>query len=341
MPKQTKNSSAYENLKSSLGNGNIGCFYIFHGEEQYLLVKTLEKFRQLLCPGGLDSFNYKRFDEKSISLAGLSEAVETLPAFADRSLIEIHDFDIFKNDEKAGYAELLSDLPDYVCIVFVYAAIQYKPDGRLKIDSGILKNACPVEFIIQDQAELIKWIKRHFRDTGKNISTNDAEYIATITGGFMATLNGEIEKAAAYAKSETVTRADIDAVVTPVLDAIAYKLTDALINRNSTRAVHVLDELFQMNEAPHKLLYSISLKIRQLLAARVCIENGLSKSDLMDLCGIRHEFQARTLMSTARSATLKYCRASVLLCSATALELNTVPDPESRLIELVAKLALR
>jgi DNA polymerase-3 subunit delta len=262
MPQSKKKEDSYAKLTASLKTGEIGSFYIFHGEERYLLERCLAEMRRTLSPDGIDSFNYKRFDGKALSTEILSEAVDTLPAFAERTLIEIHDFDIFKGDTRADLAALFSDIPDYACIIFVYNTVPYKPDGRVKINSEILKYANVVDFPVQEQDKLVKWIRRHFMDAGKSISTSDAEYMAFITGGYMATLHGEIEKAAAYAKSETVTRADIDAVVTPVLDTVAYKLTDALVSRDYPRAIGLLDELIQMREAPHKLLYSIALKMR-------------------------------------------------------------------------------
>lgn len=314
--------------------------YIYHGEERYLLERSLSGLRAQLCPGGPDGFNYKRFDGKGLSIDELEDAVNTYPAFAERSFIEIHDFDIFKNDQKQHLCDIFADLPDYICIVFIYSIIEYKPDGRQKINKELLKNANVIEFTVQEQDKLIRWIKRHFKDAGKIISTGDAEYLAFITGGFMTVLNGEIEKTAAYAKHETVSRNDIDAVVTPVLDTVAYKLTDALVSRDDIRALSTLDELLQMREAPHKLMYSISMKMRQLLAARICVENNLGKNELMEMCGIRHEFQARSLLNTAGRTTLSYCRDSVLFCSAAALELNSTADPESRMIELVSKLTI-
>ncbi|MCL2661839.1 MAG: DNA polymerase III subunit delta [Oscillospiraceae bacterium] len=295
--------------------------------------------RALLCPDGLDGFNYTRLEGKGLEANEIKDAVDTFPAFAEKTLVEIHDYDLFKGDDKESLCKIFSDLPDYVCIVFIYSTIEYKPDSRQKQNKEILKHANVVEFVVQEQDKLIKWIRRHFMDAGKNISSDDAQYLAFITGGLMATLNGEIEKAAAYSKHDRITRNDIDAVVTPVLDTVAYKLTDALVSRDNIRALRLLDELFQMREAPHKLMFSISLKMRQLLAARICIENNLSKTKLMEMCGIRHEFQANTLMSTARKATLPECRNAVISCSETALELNSSPEPESRMIELVTKLA--
>ena len=341
MDRKIKTNNNYDKLISDIKSGDVERFYIFYGEERYLLEHSLDGLRKLLCPGGLDGFNYKRFDGKSITVDDLEDAINTLPAFADKTLVEIHDFDIFKSDARERLCEIFADLPDYVCVVYIYSTVEYKPDGRQKINKEILKSATAVEFVAQEQDKLVKWIKRHFQDAGKSINTNDAEYLAFITGGLMTSLNGEIEKTAAYSKQDHVTCGDIDAVVTPVLDTVAYKLTDALISRDNLKALKILDELLQMREVPHKMIYSISLKMRQLLAARVCIENNLNRAALMEMCGIRHDFQARTLMSTASKATLRDCRNAVLYCAETALELNSSPEPESRMIELVTKLALR
>ena len=341
MAKNKKSGDDYKELAASIAAGQIGNFYIFHGDERYLLEHSVGELRRILCPGGLDGFNYKRFEGGDVTADGLDDAINTLPAFAERTLVEIHDFDIFKgsDDQKERVFEILSDLPDYVCAVFIYDVVPYKPDGRQKLNAEILKRACVVEFTVQDQTRLIKWITRHFQDAGKTISAADAEYLAFITGGYMSALSGEIEKVAAYAKDKAVTREHIDAVVTPALDAVAYELTDALVRRDFSGAMQTLDELLRMREAPHRLMFGISLKMRQLLAARVCIESGLGTDALMDMCGMKFSFQAKSLMDTARKTTLDNCRDAVLRCAGTAYELNSSPEPEARLTELIARLA--
>jgi len=351
MPPYNKGADGYQRFIKSLSEGQISSFYIFHGEESYLLQSSVAELRQRLCPGGLDGFNYKRMDGKNFNIGAIRDAIETLPAFAEKTLIEVHDVDLFKLDDKdkEKLLGILPELPDYICIVFIYDTVPYalpakppaKPPDSVERNSAILKFADVVEFTVQNQDKLIKWIKRHFADAGKSISTPDAEHLAFITGGFMSSLQGEIEKTAAYAREETVTRADIDAVVTPVLDAVAYKLTDALTRRDYAASMRLLDDLLLMREAPHKILFSIALKMRQLLAARVFIESKQDKAALMKLCGLRHEFQARLLFETARKMTLSDCRDNVLCCAGTALELNSMAEPEARLIELIVKLAHR
>ena len=340
MPYKSKGGNSYKSLTDSLAAGRIAAFYILHGDERYLLERSLGEIRRRLCPDGLDGFNYKRFEGRSILTDDLEDAINTLPAFAERTLVEIHDFDIFKSEHKARISEIMSDLPDYACVVLIYDTVAYKPDGRQKLDKEILSHAEVIEFTVQEQDSLVKWIKRHFSNYGKLISTYDAEYLVLITGGYMSSLHGEIGKVAAFAQGDAVSRTDIDAVVTPVLDTVSYKLADALIRREHSLAMRILDELFQMRESPHKLLFSISLKMRQLLAARICIDGNLGKNALIEMCGIRYEFQARALLDSARKTTIRNCREAVLLCAQTALELNSAPEPEARMIELIAKLAL-
>jgi len=342
MPEKIK-ADGYKEFSKSLKSGQIGNFCIFHGEERFLLEYCLGDLRSLLCPDGMESFNYKRFEGKELSNDELEAAIDTLPAFAERTLIEVHDFDIFKGgeDEKRERLRILSSLPEYVCVLFIYDLVPYKPDGRTKINAEIIKHANVYEFVIQSRDDLVNWIGRHFADAGKRISVTDAEHLTFITGNLMSPLLGEIEKIAAYAKGAEVTRSDIDAVVTPVLDAVVYNLTNALAGRDHAGAMRILDELLRMQEAPHKIFFSISLNLRQLLAARICIENRLDRNALMEICGIRKDYPARLLMDAARKMTLSECRDAVQNCSVTALELNSSSEPEARLTELITKLAFR
>ena len=340
MTKKTSQTDSYMKLSESIKTGAVERCYIFHGPERYLLERGIVDLRSFICPEGTSSFNYRRFEGRTLTAEEFEDAVNTLPMFAEKTLVEIHDFDIFASGHRESMRDILSDLPDYVCVVFSYDTMEFKPDGRVKVNKEILKFASVLEFVVQDSQKLVKWIIRHFRDAKRDISPSDAEYLAFITGGLMTSLHGEIEKVVAFSQTPVVSRADIDAVVTPTLDAVSYKLTDAIVNREHKLAAKLLDELFQMREAPHKLIYSISLKMRQLLVARVCLENKLSKRELMDICSIRHEFQASNLMSTAGKSTLKDVKKKVLACSETALELNSTSEPESRMIELLTKLAL-
>lgn len=340
MAQKKPDNTGFETLKTNVGGGQLGRLYVFHGEEKYLLAYYLTQIRKQLVGNDYGEFNYKRFNG-SISVDDLSAACDMLPAFAERTLIEVSDYDMFKagDDTKQKLMNLLSDLPDYVCLIFIYDIVEFNPDWRQKLPALLKKEAQIVAFNVQNQSEITKWIKKHFAANGKKIDTPTAEYLAFITGGLLTRLNSEIEKVSAYSKAEVITRASIDALVTPVLDAVSWKLTDHIADSDFDAASAVLFDLLSMREPPHKLMYAISLKLRQLMAARLIFESGHGEKALMDLCDIHFDFQARRLLSSARKMTLEDCRRSVLLSSETAYRMNSSSDPENQLTELLLRLA--
>jgi len=335
--KSTNND--YKKIDLAIKENQIGNCYIFFGDEHYLRDHYIEQLRVLLCPDGADGFNYKRFEGADLSLNDLDDAINTFPAFAERTLIEIHDYDLF-NIASNQLPVILSNLPEYVCVLFVYNTIAYKPDKRTKFYKQLSEQFEIIEYAVQTQNDLFRWMTKHYMNIGKSIGRAEAEYLIHITGGYMNTIKNEIEKTAAHSKGDRITREDIDAVVVPVLDAVVYQLSNAIVKCEHVKAMRILDELFRMREAPQKLIYHISMNMRQLLAACVCIENKYDKAYFKEMCGINFEFQAKMIFDTARKSTIKSSRQAVIDCAEAAYDLNSSPDPESRLIELVTRLAL-
>ena len=341
MAEKKKSGDGYRTFRKALADDTIERAYVFYGEERYLLEHCLSELRKKLVPEGMEEFNHRRFEGRGLTLDTLFEAVDALPVFAERTLVEVHDFELQKLSEEAReeLLALLSDLPEYVCLVFVYDTAEFKLDRRVKTNVAIGKLLTVVEFGLQEKADLILWIGKRFRALGKSIDRETAAYLAFISGGLMTRLVTEIEKTAAFSKEERITRADIDAVVTPVLDAVVYRMTDALADRRFDEAAGVLSDLLGMNEAPHKILYSVSVKLRQLLAARVCLDEGKSTEAFMELAGIRYDFQARRTMAAARQLSRAWCVRAVELSAETALRLNSGGTGKECLTDLLLRLA--
>ena len=163
----------------------------------------------------------------------LSEAVESYPAFAERKLVVVNDFDLYKPPAafQGILPELLSDLPDYICLVFYYDTLTFKPDKRTKMHALLDKIACFAEFTHLDERELIAWVRRRVRALGKDMDQDTCAYLIFLCGTSMTNLITEIEKAAAHCTLDEIKRYNIDAVCTRVLDAVIFDLTDAITAR--------------------------------------------------------------------------------------------------------------
>ena len=165
-------------------------------------------------------------------------------------------------------------------------------------------------------------------------------YLTFVCGGLMNNLGGEFQKVGSYAAGSKNTRADIDAVATPVLDAKVYELSKAVAARNFDQAALVLGELYQMNEEPIMILAVLAGQLRQMWSARLALESGKGQGYVADLWKLRSSWQAGNLMRSARQFDLKWCRNAVALAAETDLAMkSTGIDREELLTDLLLKLA--
>jgi len=344
--KKSSDNQTYRALKQDITAGSIGQLYLFHGEEAYLRDYYLEQMKKALLPDGLESFNYHTIDGKSCTPQRLLELVDKLPMMSQRTMIVVSDYDLFKagEEERGLMAELFCDLPPYCCLVFVYDIIEYKSDARMKkLTAAIQKNGSVVEFQRQSQGDLTDWIRRRFKAHQLSIDPHDAQYLIFLCGDLMHGLISEVEKIAAYAKGSRVTRADIDAVAIPQLDAVVFQMTDALTQKEFDKAAAVLGDLFHMQQAPIMIVSVLGKHFRQLLSARLAFDAGKDAAYLMQLWGMRSSYPATKLMSAARKFGPQWCRQAVRRCAETDLAMKSVSGTESRelLISLLLELSIK
>ena len=123
--------------------------------------------------------------------------MDCLPMIAERTLIEVTDFDLFKAGEKEEYIRILSNLPDYCCLVFLYDVLEYKPDARTKLAQAVKAHGTAVNFARQSPRELADWVRRHFKAQGKDIDPRLCEELIFLCGDLMHSLQQEVGKIAA------------------------------------------------------------------------------------------------------------------------------------------------
>ncbi|HHU23273.1 MAG TPA: DNA polymerase III subunit delta [Clostridiales bacterium] len=338
-----KNDTAdYSSLVKELKARGPENLYLLWGEEDYLREQFLLEIKKLCLSEGAEEFNYKRFDGPAVDMKSLSDAVDSLPFFSRRTLIEVRDYDINKcrDDDLAVLKEITGDLPNYCTLVFVLGS-SYEPDGRLSACKTIKANGRVIQFTSQSTGQLVKWIFRRFEAMGKTINKADAEYLIFVCGSLMNRLIPEVEKLSAYAKSDIITREDIDAVTQRIPEANVFEMTGLLASRDFDGAAAVLAELLASREPPIKLLAIIGQQMRNLYAARLAIDRGLGKNYVMKTCGLKYDFMANRLLNNAKGFSLGRLARAVELCAETDYRMkSSSADDEALLKELLLHLAL-
>ena len=341
-PKPKTDNTAMRELKKDLKEGSLKQLYVFHGEEAYLREYYLGEVKKAILPAGLEDFNLHTAQEKECSPEWLEQAVDCLPMMSERTLIVVTDYDLFGGGEsqRDKLIALFSQLPDYCCLVFVYDLLPYKADGRSKLANLLKDKGSVVPFRRQEQGDLTDWIVRRFKAAGHTIDTEDAKYLIFLCGDLMTNLASEIGKIAAYAAALRVTRADIDAVAIPQVDAVVFQMTDAITRKDFDKAASVLADLFHDQQPPIMILSVMGKYFRQLYTARLCLDGGESRDRFMELWNMKYSYQADKLMDGARKFSLLWCRHAVRRCAETDVAMKmSGGNEEELLISLLMELS--
>ena len=337
MAKVQNNSGALHALKNEIKEKKFGRLYFFHGEEHFLMHHYLDQIRKILIDELTESFNFHKLTTETFDIRTFADCVEGLPMMAENTMVIVDEIDPFKQTEgdREKLIDILSDIPEHCTVIFTYETTTFKPDKRYKkLWEAIEHNGRIVEFVKQDQRDLIAWITRHFHAYKKHITPDLCAYLIELTGGTMTLLLGEISKICAYSASDNIVKSDIDAVTEPVLDAVVFQMTDLLAQGAYGPALLKLRQLLQMQQDPLSILGAIGNHIRRLGAARILIDNGKNSNDLMRTCNMT-DYAARKTMNSAGKFSAAFCQKAVEIVMETDFAMKTSYDNPDRLLEVL------
>lgn len=334
---------AEDRLKADIRSGEFQNFYILCGQEAHMRSHYLREISTKLTQGPAGTFNAHYFTAETLTPQALADALDAMPMMAEQTFVCVDDVDFYRMSGSLcdQYAEILSDIPSYCCVVFTYDTVEYKAGPeRSKLREVLNKKAFVVKLEKRTEARLVPWVYRHFKAMGKDISDELCRYLIFLTDGTMTALNSEIDKVANYCTTPAIAKSDIDAMVTPTLNAQSFDISNAVTAGDYDKAMRKLQELFAMQEEPLKILGAIGSQMRRLYYARVVSDAGKSQQTLMELTGMSSSYAAGLTLQSARRASEGFCRRAVELCYETDLSIKSGGGDAERLLEvLLAQLA--
>lgn len=335
--KKKEEGAGLKKLKEDIKTGALASLYVFHGEESYLKEYYRDAIEKQIADSGFSEFNITVIDGSDLTADILTDAVESLPFGSERKLIVIRDLDLgsAKQEIKDAFLRLFADVPEYICMILYYEAVTYKPDKRLNLFKNLEKCATVVQFDRAKGSELVNWLARRFAAHKKKIGARECDYIIYLCGSLMTNLITEVEKIAAYAKGEIITREDIDAVASRVLDASVFDLTDCVMSKDYRKALTIFRDLMEQKNEPIAVLSALIRQVQRVYAAALALQDGQGERYIAELYSFRSSYPAKLLIDAARKTTVEKAAKALDICCNADIELKSnIPDPE-RVLELV------
>lgn len=272
-----------EILKEEIRGNKLRNLYLFYGPEEYLKKHYTGSIENCILKDELKDFN-KIVLEGKADLKKLVDTCETLPVFSNKKIVIIKDSGLFKSGKKtdsdkgknkdkgSGLPEYLQSIPEYTCLVFLEDEI----DKRVKTVDVIKKNGLIVEFPLQKPEELVKWVVKVFKSYKKDIDRTAASQLVDNCDEGMNDLLNEINKISSYVGDRgIVTEEDVEKVCTKSIKVKIFDLTDAISEKNVSKALKLLDDMISLKEPLPKVLFMIARQIRLLMEMKLSESEGL------------------------------------------------------------------
>lgn len=325
--------------------------FLFYGEEQYLASRYLRMTREAYFDNpSIAAFNHIRLEGEQFTLERLLEAIQGLPVFSERKLIEVSGVSLngMAEAEKKQLIRLLSLLPSYEYnTLLIIASPEELDPGTPKKPSALLRAlsevTTPVFFERQTPAKLNKWLGQHFAAWEVFAPATVCSFLIQYAGADMYTLSAQAEKCACYVLSHgrsELTEEDVRAAACSISEFDAFALSDAILAGNTDLALTVLYDRLRRRERPEFILSGIASVFQTMLRIAILRSGGMPAKEISTKTGI-HAYRVERFLKSMSGKSEESIRHALELCNEADIKMkSSALDATCLLTRLVAECCL-
>lgn len=260
------------------------CFrnvYVLYGQEAYLQKQYRDKLVQAII-GEDDTMNLWHIQGKEFAIPQLIDFAETMPFLAQRRVIVLENTGLLKSS-----GEALADYFQEPCETTTWILVESECDKRSKLFKTADKKGLCVEFQMQDENTLKKWILGLLKKEEKQITQTTLELFLEKTGTDMHIIRSELEKLLCYTWNRSViTSEDVEAVCITRITSHIFDMVDAIGVKNQKKALQLYNELQILREPPIRILFLIGRHMNILLQIKDLKKRGCDNKTMASKIGV-------------------------------------------------------
>lgn len=332
---------SFEEFRRLMKEGRVESLYLFVGEEQYLQERALRLLSKTLDEAGR-VFNFSVFSigdtaagHKVTAWTALDTANQ-LPMMSARRIVVIRDFDKIKDDENDLILEYLKKPSPTSTVVFQAVSL----DQRRKLTSALMKTCTVVAFERLTEQQASRWAEEFLKRRGCRIEPNALGHLIGLVGTRLNRLSNELEKLATYAGGGFINNAAVEELVPRAREHTSWELWDAIIERNRSRALKLMERLLEDGGEPLVILGALAGLYRRMLSAKELMIRRASTDEVNKATGRygrnAEVFNSRVLRTSREEITHGLRRISEVDNSIK----NSEATPKLQMQYLIAELTL-
>ena len=282
--------------------------YLLYGVEDYLRKQYRDKLKSALLPED-DTMNYQYYEGKDMNVGALIDQAETMPFFADRRVIVIENSELFKHGGEQ-LAEYLQEPSQTTNFIFVETEI----DKRSKLFKTVRDKGRAIEFTLQDEGTLKRWIRGLVSKENKRITEEALNTMLEKTGNDMENIRRELEKLICYCLDrEEIGRKDVEAVCITRISNRIFDMINSIADKKQKTALKLYYDLIELKEPPMRILFLITRQFNLLLQVKELKQKGLDNKKIGEKTGL-HSFIVGKYITQASKFSTKALRMALNDC---------------------------
>ena len=345
-----------DDLKKKIKDGNVNGAYLFWGAEEYTKDFYAEKLRKNAKSSPIPEFNYILFDAEKQSAADLEESVQALPYMWDTKCVEVRGLNVQKlsADEGDRYARILSELPDYVTLLFLLRAGDYsggtgakknekegaaeKRNGFKTLLSAMEQYGMVLEFQPEKGDKLASWVTKHFSARDVKIAPGLPSMMISYCGNDMYTLQGEISKLCEVYEGKPLTEQDVRTYCCANESYVFFDVAACLNRRDLAGAKRILSGLHLNAESVPMAMGFLASNYQQMMLVKAGVDRGKTAAQIATEQKIP-SWKVSKALSSLHYVTMEGLNEAVSLIAETDLKLKTTRcDPAAAMELLICRI---
>ena len=264
------------NLIKKIKSGDIPKLFLVFGEEGYLVEDTAKKIINTLLPDDQKEFGLETIHAESTDIKNIISAIKTSSLLGLKRVIWIKDCGNLLKKKSEDFSEVT----EHSIPVNTYVILTAEQAGK-KIGE-VIEFPAFKENKKSDRNQAYEFAQLKLKKNGKKLSPIAFEYLLSLTGVNLRQIMNELEKLELYCKDkDNITEDDINTLVPKSIEYAPFAMSDAVAEKNLTRALKLLEEFSRAKNSGYSLVPMLTKRIRLLLQIKILIEKGDVPEDVV------------------------------------------------------------
>jgi len=270
--------------------------YLIYGAQPLRLEQALARLKARFSESGDLDFNLQAFRGESSRADDVVAACNTVPFMSERRLVIVRDVDKMQKADLDTLAAYARDPSETTTLVLVGEKI----DRRTALYAAVEKLSGVAEYGAPKKSEFPGVVVEMFQEKGRSVGRDAAEALVRAVGYDLARLSVEVDKVIAFAgDARTLSRDDIEEVMSSTASTSVFELLDALGSRDARTTLRHVAELLAQGETENYIHVMAVRRVRELMTASALAARGVRDQTELASALRKQTWQVRDLYRQA------------------------------------------